>query len=93
MAEETRIHIIVRGLVQGVGFRMFVQREATALMLSGWTRNLPDGTVEIEAQGSAGQVDALVHRVKQGPSRSRVTSLAVREIETKTREEVFRVVG
>ncbi|HHE32940.1 MAG TPA: acylphosphatase [Chlorobaculum parvum] len=78
---EKRVHIIVRGLVQGVGFRMFVHREASARNLSGWTRNLPDGTVEIEAQGNAGLVEELARQAKIGPSRSQVNSIAVREIE------------
>jgi acylphosphatase len=77
---EKRIHIIVRGLVQGVGFRMFVHREASALQLSGWTRNLPDGTVEIEAQGSTALLDELVLRARRGPGRSNVAAIAVREI-------------
>jgi acylphosphatase len=77
---EKRVNVKVRGFVQGVGFRMFVVREATERNLKGWTRNLPDGAVEIEAQGSPGLVDELIGRVNIGPSRSRVTSMAVREI-------------
>ncbi|HHE07354.1 MAG TPA: acylphosphatase [Chlorobaculum parvum] len=77
---EKRVHIIVRGLVQGVGFRMFVHREASARSLSGWTRNLPDGTVEIEVQGIAGLVDELVRQTRIGPSRSQVNAIGVREL-------------
>jgi acylphosphatase len=77
---EKRVNVKVRGLVHGVGFRMFIVREASTRNLSGWTRNLPDGSVEIEAQGAAGLVDDLVRQANIGPSRSRVTSLAVRDI-------------
>lgn len=88
---EKRVHIIVRGLVQGVGFRMFVHREASARNLAGWTRNLPDGTVEIEAQGNAGMVDELVKQSRIGPSRSQVNSIAVREIAPDNAENDFSI--
>lgn len=88
---KKRVHIIVRGLVQGVGFRMFVHREASSRSLAGWTRNLPDGTVEIEAQGNAGMVDELVKQSRIGPSRSQVNSIAVREIATDNAENDFSI--
>jgi acylphosphatase len=76
---EKRVHLIIRGLVQGVGFRMFIERAARERSLSGWTRNLHDGTVEVEAQGAPGLVEELVAQSRIGPSRSRVTSVTVRE--------------
>jgi acylphosphatase len=88
---EKRVQIIVRGLVQSVGFRMFVVREANTRGLSGWTRNLPDGSVEIEAQGSTELVDELIRKAKTGPSRSRVTSIAVREKAIENPEAGFHV--
>ncbi len=88
---EKRIHLIVSGLVQGVGFRMFVLREASARSLSGWTRNLPDGTVEVEAQGNSGLVDELIRQIRIGPSRSSVTSIKVKEIEVDTSGREFRI--
>jgi acylphosphatase len=86
-----RIHIIISGLVQGVGFRMFVLREASARSLSGWTRNLPDGTVEVEAQGNSELVDELIRQTRIGPSRSSVTSIKVKEIEVDTSDREFRI--
>lgn len=88
---EKRVHIIVSGLVQGVGFRMFVQREASARSLSGWTRNLADGTVEIEAQGSSGLVDELLRQSRIGPARSSVTSIKVREMAIDAADRGFRI--
>lgn len=57
----------VRGRVQGVGYRYFVQREASAFHLSGYTRNLDDGRVEVYAAGAAAQIDELLARLHQGP--------------------------
>src|ERR1019366_9788737 len=59
--------IIVSGRVQGVGFRAFVRDTARALRLKGWTRNLPDGSVELEAGGGAAAMAAFSRRVGAGP--------------------------
>ena len=67
-----RIHLIVHGRVQGVGFRHFVTREARALGLAGTVRNQPDGTVEVEAEGGAGALAELVATVRRGPPGARV---------------------
>jgi len=48
---QARVHLVVHGLVQGVGFRWFVARRADGLGLSGYVRNLYDGSVEAEAEG------------------------------------------
>ena len=89
---EKRLHIIVSGLVQGVGFRMFVMREASARGLSGWTRNLPDGTVEVEAQGNTGLIEEFIGQTRIGPARSSVTSMKVRETTIDASERGFRIV-
>lgn len=88
---QKRVHVIISGLVQGVGFRMFVRREASARSLSGWTRNLLDGKVEIEAQGSAGLVDELLRQSRIGPARASVTAFKVKEIKVDTSESGFRI--
>jgi acylphosphatase len=67
-----RVHLHVRGRVQGVGFRSFVHHEAKARALSGWVRNRPDGTVEIEAEGIRAELDAFVEAVRRGSVVSRV---------------------
>jgi len=70
------LRAIVRGRVQGVGFRMFVVREAHRLGLAGYTRNLPDGAVEVLATGDAAKLDQLVLRLEQGPPGARVDAVA-----------------
>jgi acylphosphatase len=66
------LHFLVQGRVQGVGFRWFVQREASELTLRGWVRNTEDGDVEVLAAGEAADLDELRASLKRGPRGSRV---------------------
>lgn len=77
-----RVHLFVSGRVQGVFFRACTQREAQSLGLVGWVRNLPDGRVEIVAQGDAEAVRALVEWSHLGPVRAEVTSVDINWEET-----------
>jgi acylphosphatase len=61
------LHVRVTGVVQGVGFRWFVREKARRLGLSGWVRNLADGSVEVVASGEQGQVDLLLGELQKGP--------------------------
>lgn len=63
----SELHVRVTGVVQGVGFRWFVREKARRLGLSGWVRNLADGSVEVAAAGDQGQIDLLVGELKKGP--------------------------
>jgi len=63
-----RLEAVVRGYVQGVGFRWFVVRQATRLGLTGWTSNEPDGTVRVTAEGSPGALDDLLAALRDGPA-------------------------
>lgn len=74
-----RIRAIVSGRVQGVSYRASTASKARQLGLVGWVRNLPDGSVELEAEGSSDQVDALVAWCRQGPPSARVEKVAVEE--------------
>jgi len=67
---------IIRGRVQGVGFRWFVMREAERLKLGGYARNLPDGSVEVVSQGPEEALETLEAHLKRGPSHARVDDVA-----------------
>ncbi len=72
---------LVRGRVQGVGFRWFVEREAHILQVAGWVRNNSDSTVEVFAQGTSEQLTGLRSRLQEGPRASRVDDVEVSEAE------------
>jgi len=64
--------IVVSGRVQGVGFRWFVLERASLEGITGWVRNLPDGDVEVMAEGDAEAMDRFERAVRQGPRGARV---------------------
>lgn len=68
-------HIIVRGKVQGVGYRAWITGEAEARRLAGWARNRRDGTVEAVLSGSEQAVFALIEKCRHGPGMARVDSI------------------
>lgn len=74
---DRRLHAVVQGLVQGVGYRMFTQREARRLSLHGWVRNLADGSVEIVAEGAESRLLELLGRLREGPRGGHVTQVDV----------------
>ena len=69
---------LIGGTVQGVGFRMFVRHKASALGLSGWTRNLDDGRVEVYAVGSTERLSDLAAALHLGPRMAEVRSVEER---------------
>jgi len=71
----TAIEAWVSGRVQGVWFRAFTKKAATALGVAGYVENLPDGRVHLHAQGSADQLNNLLEQLKQGPRGSRVDDI------------------
>lgn len=71
------LQAIVTGRVQGVGFRFFVQRHANQLRIRGFARNLPDGRVEIQAEGSSDTLNHLLLELKKGPGMARVDDVSV----------------
>lgn len=66
------IRCVVRGRVQGVGFRWFIQRQLRALDCAGWVRNLPDGSVEVVVEGSPESLQRAREIIRTGPIASRV---------------------
>ena len=84
---ECGAHILVSGMVQGVGFRYFVYDRAAALGLTGYVRNLYTGEVEIETEGDRSLIEELIKEVKVGPRAARVADL---KVDWKTPERHFR---
>ena len=72
-----QVHLVVRGRVQGVGFRWFVQRTAAELELAGWVMNRHDRAVELVAEGPADRLEQLLAAVRQGPPASAVADVEV----------------
>jgi acylphosphatase len=72
-----RLHAVVRGSVQGVGFRYFIQRKAQQLGLRGWVRNNDDGTVELVAEGPRSELERLKMAAEEGPRMARVQRVEV----------------
>ena len=75
------VRCIVSGRVQGVFFRATAQRKALELKISGWVRNLPDGSVEVLACGDEANVKKLQDWLWQGPPHARVTDVSVGVVE------------
>jgi len=84
---------IVRGRVQGVGFRWFVDHEARGLGLAGWVRNNIDGTVEALAMGTAEQHNAFSNKLRQGPRAARVDEVRELAAEPVDGLTTFRIEG
>jgi acylphosphatase len=66
-SRQARLEAVVRGRVQGVGYRVFALREASYLGLAGFVANEPDGSVRVIAEGSRGDLEALLERLGEGP--------------------------
>ena len=84
-----RYYIICEGRVQGVGFRFFCQMNATELDLTGYARNLDNGMVEIEVQGSEEKINMFIRNIKKGNFFIRVNNLSQKKIDLKPYEKKF----
>ena len=73
------IHVSIRGRVQGVGFRAFVEEEALQRGVRGWVRNRRDGSVEAMFSGEAQTIAGMIEACRRGPFGARVTALDQRE--------------
>jgi acylphosphatase len=91
MAEKIRAEIIASGLVQGVGFRYFVHRNATALGLKGYTKNLFTGDVLTVVEGEPYLVEQLIEKIKIGPHRSQVRQVKVNKDKFTNEFKTFEV--
>lgn len=81
MSEPACRRLRIHGLVQGVGFRYSLHREAVRLGLAGWVRNRRDGTVEAVVAGPAASVEAMVAWANRGPTSARVDRVEVAPFE------------
>lgn len=72
-------HAVVHGRVQGVFYRASAEQEATRLGVTGWVRNLPDGTVELLVEGDDAAVDRMLEWAGRGPARAEVTRVEVQD--------------
>jgi len=75
------VHVVISGLVQGVGYRLWVEREATGRRLSGWVRNRRGGDVEAVFSGEAADVATMLAACSAGPRMARVSAVDVEERE------------
>jgi acylphosphatase len=89
---KKRIHALVKGRVQGVGFRYFTQDRARSRGLTGWVRNMEDGSVEFEAEGAAKDVDFFANEIKEGPALSNVSEMTVGVVPVEENEKRFEII-
>lgn len=71
------VRLTVTGRVQGVGYRLWAERTAAALGITGWVRNRSDGSVELQATGAETAIAALLEACRQGPRAAIVTEVAI----------------
>jgi acylphosphatase len=88
----TRLHIVLRGRVQGVGFRWFVREAAREAGLAGWVRNRQDGAVELEAEGSAAALGAFRTLVARGPEGAVVSTVDDVPVSAETLAQPFTII-
>ncbi len=79
-ADRTAVRALVHGRVQGVWFRDSTARRAYTLGVTGWVRNLADGSVQVHAEGAPLAVDQLVTFLRDGPPRARVEGVVVQRV-------------
>lgn len=91
MSELKRAKILVDGVVQGVGFRYFVYRNANALGLKGYTMNLMNGQVLTEVEGEVGMINELINKIKVGPSHAHVSMCNVEWLPFKNEFKEFEI--
>lgn len=89
--QNEAIHIIVKGKVQGVFFRATTSEKAAQLGLKGWVRNLPDGNVEVIAEGEKENLNKLAEWCKIGTDRSVVDSVEIEKLPYENRFTDFQI--
>ena len=87
------VRVIVRGRVQGVGYRAWVEREAQARRLSGWVRNRRDGSVEALFSGDAMAIDAMIEACRSGPRMAAVEDVTASDAPADRELRGFRTIA
>ncbi len=90
---ETRVHLQIFGVVQGVGFRFWAQKTALELGLTGWVKNRDDGGVEAIIEGSEESVQAMLDAARHGPKHSRVENIKIEYQDFSGEFNDFRIVN
>lgn len=88
---KIRYKIRVKGIVQGVGYRYFCARQAERYDITGYAKNLVDGSVEVDATGDKGLVLDFIKELRTGPSNSRVTSVTMDELPPEDNSNEFLI--
>jgi acylphosphatase len=86
-----KAQVIVQGVVQGVGYRFFALNQARLCDVKGYVRNMPDGTVEVVAEGEKGILKDFVGQLRIGPVSAHVTGLKVKWSENEQGFTEFRL--
>ncbi len=86
-----QLHIIVSGKVQGVGYRYFSQMKAVQYGVTGWAKNLADGSVEIAAVGRKDQLDPFVEELRIGNPFSKISDMKITESEVSENFNSFTI--
>ena len=89
--QKIRYFASAAGRVQGVGFRYFVQTNAMELDVTGWVRNMDDGTVTMEIQGIEEQLEKLVGRIKKGSAFIKVKNMELTQIDAIDQTKKFAI--
>ncbi len=88
---DVNAHIVVKGYVQGVGFRFFVYHEAMQLGVQGYVKNLYNGDVEVVAEGDRSVIEELIKVLRVGPRSAHVRDVIVQWPEYEKRHKRFHV--
>ena len=83
--------IIINGLVQGVSFRYYTRKTALSLGLTGFVKNLKDGSVEVFVQGNKDNINKFIDWCKKGPEQAKVENVKIKEINFKEKFNLFEI--
>lgn len=86
-----RYHIIVRGKVQGVGFRFFTQQKASLNGITGWVKNKSDCSVEIDAEGDKDSISSFIDAIKKGSPFSKIEEIKIKQLPPLKNNTSFKI--